>query len=174
MRLFTAIEIPEPLREDLALMMGGIPGARWISEENLHLTIRFIGDVDRHTAQDIDDALSAISARPFSLTLKSVGFFGDPPRTLWTGLEKSDALLHLVEKVDSCLTRLRIDFEKRRYAPHVTLARLRDPSPEHLRAYLNEYGGYRSDPFPVTRLTLFSSMRSHSGSSYTPERYYVF
>lgn len=174
MRLFTAIDLPETLRMRLCDMMGGVPGARWVEDENLHLTLRFIGDVDPRTADDIDAGFSGVAARPFDLTVSGLGSFGTPPRVLWAGLRKSDALLRLVDKVDTVLTRLKIDFDRKRYAPHVTLARLRDAPERNVADYIRTHNDFPSEPFTVTRFVLYSSHRGNEGVTYVPERYYVF
>jgi len=173
MRLFTAIEIPESFHEELASLQEGVAGVHWTLEEHFHLTLRFIGDLDRRTAEDADDALASIAAKPFPVTLSGVGTFGDPPRVLWAGVERSERLMHLVEKVDSALTRARVPFEARKYAPHVTLGRSRGPMPHHLADWLKRHGTFRTEAFLVSHFCLYSSVRTHQGSDYTVERVYV-
>ncbi len=174
MKLFTALEIPEAIRIRLDMMMVGIPGAHWVDPDGLHLTLRYIGEADPHTAQDIDDALARIRMRPFTLRLASLGTFADPARVLWAGVEPSQPLAQLVEKVDGALTRLRVDFDRRRHTPHVTLARFRGHPGPDLGHFINAHASLRSEPFEVTRFVLYSSHRSHAGSVYEPERYYLF
>src|SRR5262249_58011503 len=86
-RLFTAIELPESVRLQLSLLQGGMPGARWVSSENMHLTLRFIGEVSEAVARDIDDMLADIREPSFSLALRGVGEFGrNEGRALWAGV----------------------------------------------------------------------------------------
>ncbi len=95
-RLFVALPLPPMVRQHLALISGGVPGARWTSLENFHLTLRFIGEVDEGTAADVDEALLRLKARPFSLQLAGVGVFGgDKLRQLWVGVEREPALVTL-------------------------------------------------------------------------------
>ena len=102
-RLFVALGLPDTLRGELAAMCGGIPGARWVPEENLHLTLRFIGEVPGWQAQEVDEALAGIRAPGFDLTLRGVGTFGKNGRmaSLWVGVEKFEPLLFLQAKVET-------------------------------------------------------------------------
>src|SRR5689334_6214104 len=102
MRLFVGIAIPTDIRERLRMLSGGVPGARWVEPESYHLTLRFIGEADRPTAERIDLALSELSAPAFELELQGVGQFGTgrKSRALWAGVAASPALAHLARKVD--------------------------------------------------------------------------
>src|ERR1700688_1289427 len=134
LRLFVGIALPPELKLRLSLLASGVPGARWVDPGNYHLTLRFIGEIDEGTASDVDAALLPIRAKPFAVTLAGVGRFGD--RMLWVGVEKSPPLVHLRDKVGSALVRLGLAPETRRYAPHVSLARLRNASEAKLQEYL--------------------------------------
>src|SRR5262245_29255703 len=126
-RLFAALEIPENIRMQLSLLQGGIPGARWSPVENMHLTLRFIGEVDEAVARDIDDMLADIREPTFTVSLKGVGEFGRKEgRALWAGVAEAQPLQHLAAKVESALQRMGLPAETRKYSPHVTLARLKD------------------------------------------------
>lgn len=173
MRLFTAIEIPEPVRECLVHLDGDIPGAHWVDEDLYHLTLRYIGEVDPPTADDIDAALAGIAFKPFDLTVTGLGTFGTPPRVLWAGVARSDRLYGLVEKIDSALTRLKVDFQRRRYAPHVTLARLEDAPVGGVLRFVERHGDLIAPRFTVSRFVLYASERTHTGPVYSPERYYL-
>src|SRR5690349_8315737 len=106
-RLFVALELPEAVRRHLALLQAGVPGARWIEPANLHLTLRFIGEVEDGLLHEIDEALLGIRAPSFDLTLEGVGQFGTGTRarTLWAGVSRVDALGHLQQKIESALVR---------------------------------------------------------------------
>ena len=172
-RLFTALELPDSVAQGLSLIQAGVPGARWQSREQLHLTLRFIGEVDGRDANAIDDALSGIDATGFMLTLKGVGEFGGKnPRALWAGVEPSPALTHLQRKIESALQRAGLPAEPRKYTPHVTLARLRNTPPGAVMDYLTDHGLYASTPFAVGSFTLFSSVLSQNGSIYRQEQVY--
>src|SRR5260221_13206287 len=141
LRLFVGIALPPETKLRLSLISAGVPGARWVEPGNYHVTLRFIGEVDEGMAGDIDAALARIHAKPFDLVLTGVGQFGD--RMLWAGVEKNPALLHLRDKVESALVRLGLEPEPRRYAPHVTLPRLKRASQARLRAHIQENGAFR-------------------------------
>lgn len=173
-RLFVAIALPDGAAETLLAMQSGVPGARWQEREQMHLTLRFIGEVDGRDAQSIDDALSAISAPRFALQLKGVGEFGgNQPRALWAGIAPSDALTHLQRKIESALQRIELAPEKRKFTPHVTLARLKGVSRGRVMDFLVDHALYRSAPFEVGEFVLYSSQLSPNGSLYTPERSYA-
>src|SRR5262249_48243085 len=112
-RLFVALEIPESVRTRMALLQGGVPGARWANDDQMHLTLRFIGEVDENIAHDIDDALAGIRAPAFKLEFAGVGEFGGKnPRALWAGVRANDALMHLQKKVETALQRLGLPAEE--------------------------------------------------------------
>jgi len=173
-RLFTAIELPESVRTRLTLLQGGVPGARWSPIENLHLTLRFIGEVNEATANDIDDMLSAVRSPAFDLRLNGSGEFGGrDPHALWIGVAPNDALMRLVAKIESALQRMGLEAESRKYTPHVTIARLRDAPTVKVREFLGEHSLFDSGAFPVRSFALYSSHPSSNGSLYRVERTYA-
>lgn len=174
MRLFTALAIPDPVARGLMLMQAGVPGARWSAREQLHLTLRFIGEVDGRDAAMIDDVLSSIAAPGFTLTLKGTGSFGDKrPRDLWAGVAPNEALNHLNRKIESALQRVGIAPEARKFTPHVTLARLRATPPGAVADYHTDHALYASPPFAVTHFALYSSKLTSDGSIYRVEQEYA-
>jgi 2'-5' RNA ligase len=174
-RLFVALDLPDDVADRLLDMQTGVPGARWVPRDNMHLTLAFIGEVDEDRAQDIDDMLSAIHTRPFSFSLVGVGSFGRrEPTSLWAGVETPhDALSHLHEKVMTALRRVNVRPVERKFLPHVTLARLKGAPFDHVQDFLRTHGDFRSPPVPVGAFHLYSSHLSHNGTIYTPERTYV-
>lgn len=172
-RLFAAIEIPESIRMQLSLLQGGIPGARWTPVENLHLTLRFIGEVDHAVARDIDDVLADIREPAFTLSLKGVGEFGRKEgRALWAGVSNNEPLQHLAAKIESALQRMGLPAETRKYSPHVTLARLKDVPVGELQGFLSTHAMFKSPAFEVRQFALFSSQPSSKGSKYRIESVY--
>ncbi len=171
MRLFVGLDLPWPLRERIALLAGGIPGARWVPPENYHITLRFIGEVAAHQAEEIDHVLAALRARRFMLTLGGVGTFSRAGRetSLWLGVERSQQLDLLQSKVETALQRAGLEPERRRFAPHVTLARLDNAAPAKLAAFVQANNLFRADPVPVEHFTLFSSRLGKEASAYTAE-----
>ena len=170
LRLFVGIALPPELKLRLSLICSGVPGARWVDPGNYHLTLRFIGEVDEGVASDIDAVLVQLRAKRFELALAGVGRFGD--RMLWAGVDKNPALLHLRDKVESALVRLGLEPETRRYAPHITLARLRNASEAKLQAFIEEHALFRSDPFRVERFSLVASYLTKSGAIYEDQADY--
>ncbi|MGE0222024.1 MAG: RNA 2',3'-cyclic phosphodiesterase [Acetobacteraceae bacterium] len=172
MRLFVALDLPWSLRERLALMAGaGIPGARWVPPENYHLTLRFIGETPGYRAEEIDHALAALKVRGFSLTLAGVGTFAKSGRgsALWVGVERNPALEHLRSKIETALQRCGLEPERRRFQPHITLARLDNPAEGKLAAFVQANNLFRAGPVPVEHFTLFSSLLGKDQAVYTAE-----
>lgn len=169
-RLFVAVNFPEDVRERLAGLQGGVPGARWSEPDALHLTLRFIGEVPEDQAHDIDAALAEVQAPAFPLTLDGVGSFGHGrgARLLWAGVERSEALAHLAAKVESALVRTGLPAEERKFTPHVTLARLRDANADRVARFLSERSFFRAGPFLVDHVTLYRSHLGKGGSVYEP------
>src|SRR5947209_7910180 len=121
MRLFVGLALPRVLKERLAMLAGGLPGARWVPTENYHLTLRFIGETPAYKAEEIDHALAALRAPAFSLTLSGIGVFekGGRSVSLWAGVERNPQLDHLQGKIETALQRAGMPPERRRFSPHV-------------------------------------------------------
>lgn len=176
MRLFVAIEVPPPLRAELARLQNGVPGARWVEPENFHLTLRFIGEVDHGVARDIDSELGRISAIGFELAIKSVNYFADGARlnALYAAVESNPALDHLQQKVNSAIARAGVRPDGKRFVPHVTLARFsgRQDAGHHLAQFMASHSLWRPAPFDVEHFTLFSSVTRPGGALYRVEAEY--
>ena len=170
LRLFVGIALPPELKLRLSLLCSGVPGARWVDPGNYHLTLRFIGEVDEGLAGDIDESLARIQAPRFDMALAGVGHFGD--RMLWVGVDKSPPLVHLRDKVESALVRLGLAPETRRYAPHVTLARLRNVGEAKLHSFISEHALFRAAPFAVAQFSLVASYLTKSGAIYEDQADY--
>jgi 2'-5' RNA ligase len=168
-RLFVAIRPPEPIRARLLGLMGGVSGARWQSDAQLHLTLRFIGEVDRHAAQDIDAALAAIHQPRFEIALSGAGAFErrGVPAALWAGVTPHEALKALHKKIDQATVRAGLEPERRAYVPHITLARLK-PGAGTIRDFLAGAGGVSSASFEVRQFALYESRLTPEGAVYTP------
>jgi len=173
-RLFVGLGLPDDLRRRLAGLNGGVPGARWIAAENLHVTLRFIGEVDRDHAADIDAALTAVAAAPFDMRLQGIGTFGKGRKlhSLWVGVESEPALTALHAKVDRALVGAGIKPDDRKFMPHVTLARLKTAKPHRVDEFIAAYGPFAADPVAVRSFTLYSSLLSKNGATYRPEAEY--
>ena len=173
-RLFVAIPLPEPIRTRLTMLQSGLQGARWIKPDNIHLTLRFIGEIRNDLASDIDMALSEITAAAFQLELDGIGSFarGKHPHALWAGVAKSEPLMHLQAKIESSLVRSGLNPEERKFSPHITIARLKEMRPNRVEAWLADHGGFRTEPFQVDRFALFSSFLKSEGALYIEETSY--
>ena len=173
LRLFVGIEFPPELKLRLSLLQSGIAGARWVDPGNFHLTLRFIGEVDEGEAADIDEALLRLKARRFTLQLAGVGLFGNgKPRQLWVGVEREPALATLQGKIEQALMRIGLPPEPRKFSPHVTLARLRDPRRGELQEYLAAHAQFRAEPLRVDRFSLIASFPTKAGSVYEDQAEY--
>jgi 2'-5' RNA ligase len=172
-RLFTGIEIPAHIAQGLSLLRGGLPGARWIDPENYHMTLRFIGDVDGHVSRDVMQILGGVRRPAFEVVLDRLDQFGGrKPRAVFAGANPTPALVDLQSEHERRLQRIGLPPESRKFAPHVTLARLRESSAHQVADYLSSRGPFRSPSFPVRRFVLFSSRASTGGGPYVVEAAY--
>ena len=172
-RLFTGLEIPADVAFDLSLMRGGIAGARWIDPECHHITLRFIGDIPDGLAREIAYELEGVEARPFQLRLSGCGVFGGgKPHTLYARVEESADLRRLQAVHERICQVLGLPPEGRKFTPHVTLARLREPDLGALHRFVADHNLYKSRVFEVARFVLFSSRPSRGGGPYAVEESY--
>jgi RNA 2',3'-cyclic 3'-phosphodiesterase len=173
MRLFVALSLPQSVAQSLFLIQGGVPGARWQAREQLHLTLRFIGDVDNQTANVLDDVLDGIHAPAFEMQLHAVGQFGGQHmHSLWAGVRKNQMLEHLQRKIDSAIRKVGQPQDAHKFTPHVTVARLRHPEPGKALQWLTDHALYTSPEFTVGAFHLYSSKLTSAGSIYRIEQDY--
>ena len=174
MRLFVAIALPENLRARLARLQQGVPAARWADPDNLHLTLRFIGEADGAQAHDLDAALTQVRAARFELTLAGVDRFGQgrKSRALWVGVEPVPELDHLRRKVEQAVRAAGFAPEGRKFTPHVTLARFKGDPGHRLHDYLAHHAGFRAERFEAREFVLYSSLLAQAGAIHTPEAAY--
>ena len=171
MRLFVALDLPWELRQRLAQLATGVPGARWVPPDNYHLTLRFIGETPGYRAEEIDAALAGLRGRGFSLTFAGVGVHEKAGRlsALYVRVERNPQLDHLRGKIETALQRAGLEPERRRFAPHITLARLDNVAEAKVVAWLQTYSLFRAEPVPIEHFTLFSSRLGKEASVYTAE-----
>ena len=162
-RLFIGLKIPETVRGEVARLCSGIEGARWVRPENLHVTLRFIGEVGEELGPDIDAALGAVSAPAFEVAFRGIDCFASRrrARSIWTAVAEPAPVTRLHAKIETALGRIGFGAEGRKFIPHLTLARFNNTRTEMLRPYLEAGGGFESSPFEVADFTLY---RSHLGS----------
>ena len=168
LRLFAALALPDDVAERLLALMKGVPGASWRPRENLHLTLRFFGEVTEPVAEEIDSELAQAAARamPFELTLKSAGAFGKAdPHTLWVGASESPALDKLAADCERAARRASLKPEPRKYVPHVTLAYLSGADLQRVHAFETRLGLFETRAFTVESFGLYSSWTREGGPS---------
>ena len=172
-RLFVALRPPIAIRDRLIDLMDGVEGARWQDDDQLHITLRFIGEVDRRTAEDVATALSALRGDLPPLRLDGCGTFETKgrPNAIWAGIAPREPLATLHKKINRAMIRIGLEPEHRAYIPHITLARLAG-SAGPIDSYLARHAALTSPDFAVTHMTLYESRLGHNGGSYEPiERY---
>ena len=171
-RLFVALRPPPMIRRALIETQGGVPGARWQDDEQLHLTLRFVGEVERRVAEDLADTLARVTAPAPMVVLTGVGRFERRGRTdaLWAAVSPHDALAHLHRKIDQACVRVGLPPERRAYLPHITLARLSRSAGASIEIdrWLAHHAGLASAPFTLPHLVLYQSMLGREGASYEP------
>ncbi|MBB3444771.1 RNA 2',3'-cyclic phosphodiesterase [Rhizobium sp. BK379] len=169
-RLFTALEIPRNAAMSLSLLRGGLPGARWIDVENYHITLRFIGDVDGRTADEIVERLDRIDRPEFQLRLDGIGSFGSKkPHSIWAGVSPSPEMYALQGEIERICQRIGLPPDPRKFTPHVTLARLKYSRVDDVVQYLAGRGNFQTSTFTVPRFVLLSSRESVGGGPYLTE-----
>jgi 2'-5' RNA ligase len=168
-RLFVAIRPPLATRELLIDAMGGVINARWQSDEQIHLTLRFIGEVDRHAARDIVAALGTVHHPRFDITLDRIGQFDRRGRidALWVGISRQDAIDALKRKIDQALLRVGLEPEQRAFLPHITLARFSRP-PGDLADFAIRSGSLSGHDFAAEHFVLYESQLTQEGANYVP------
>jgi 2'-5' RNA ligase len=170
-RLFLALRPPEAIRDRLLdLMDEGLPTLRWQDEDQLHVTLRFIGEVERGQAEDLAAALTAFRFPAFELRLAGVGRFARRRAgALWAGLAPREPLAHLAARLERLCQTAGLPPERRAYHPHLTLARWSGPEPAAaLGPWLQSHAALTSEPWPADRVTLYESTLTPTGAHYEP------
>ena len=173
-RLFVALGLPAAVCDRLALVRAPSPHARWVPPENMHITLRFIGEVEPPVATEIDTQLARVDAPAFEMNLTGLGTFGSRGRlrALWAGIENTALLIHLQAKIESACGRAGLLPESRKFHPHVTLARCKNAREELAAEFVATYQGFDLPAIPVDRFFLFSSRMGRSGAVYATEAVY--
>jgi 2'-5' RNA ligase len=172
-RIFTGLELPPDVTQSLAMLRGGLPGARWIDPENYHITLRFIGDIDDVLAREIASLLDGMRRRSFEVRFGGLQAFGGrKPRAIVVAVEPIQPLLELQAEHERLMQRLGLEPEGRKFTPHVTLARLRDSRSHEVADYLSTRGPVFGSSFRVSRFVLFSAKSSVGGGPYVIEADY--
>jgi RNA 2',3'-cyclic 3'-phosphodiesterase len=173
-RLFIAIDLPERIKDDVAATYMALHGARWVPEEQIHLTLRFIGEVPGDAANRVRVALANVNFPSFSLTLKGCGFF--PPRkqpnVLWIGIAESEELMRLQSRIERALVAAGIDPDARKFHPHITVARLNGTPERKVAEYVIQNSLFSTEPFAVDSFHLYSSILRKEGAHHIKEASY--
>jgi 2'-5' RNA ligase len=173
-RLFVAIDLPPNVVAQLQELCYGVPGARWVEAAQMHLTLRFIGEVDGGVFRDIKEGLADIEAEGFALQVKGLGVFPPrkTPRVLWAGIAPVAQVSGLRRRIDNVLLGLGLEPEGRKFSPHITLARLQDTPLARLGRFLAGNGLFVTEEFPVSEFHLYSSQLTAKGAFHTLEASY--
>ena len=170
-RLFVALPVPEEIAEELIALQSGVPDARWVAPENFHVTLCFAGEVHGGTVRDFEEELSDIAGPRFALAIAGVEQFssGKQPRALVATVEHSDRLDWLQQKVSTVARNCGIELERRKYRPHVTLARFGSNAEtgHHLAQFMASHSTFRAGPWIAEHFALYSSRSGRNGSIYT-------
>jgi 2'-5' RNA ligase len=165
-RLFVALPVPEPIADLLIDLEDGPEALRWVNADSLHLTLRFIGEVDGRTAEDVAAALSMLHAPAFAMRLSGVGqFHHRRSGTLWAGVSPREPVAALAAKVERALQSAGLSPETRAFTPHITLARWSGPAPS-LGPWLQRHGALASEAWTAERMVLFESRLGKAGPVY--------
>jgi 2'-5' RNA ligase len=164
-RLFVAVVLPEDVQDTLAELYAGIPGARWTAPGQFHVTLAFLGEVAPALLDDLHRTLAALRCEPFAIKFRGLG----QPRVLWAGIEPDEALERLQQRVDKAVHRAGIATEKRKWMPHVTLARLQGAPSGRVAEFLAEHALFRTPPVAIEAFQLMSSVLRADGAEHTLE-----
>ena len=175
-RLFVALPVPEEIADELAALQSGVPDARWQTAENLHVTLCFCDEVQGAVMRDLEEELGDISGPRFALGLAGVEQFstGKQPRALVALVEKNDQLEWLQQKVSTVARNCGIEIERRKFRPHVTLARFPTGAEtgHHIAQFMASHSTFRSASWVAEHFSLYSSRRGRGGPIYTEETTY--
>lgn len=175
-RLFVALPVPEEIADALVPLQSGVPDAWWVAAENFHVTLCFVGEVRGGIMRDLEEELADIAGPPFAVGIAGVEQFssGKQPRALVATVERSDRLDWLQQKVSTVARNCGVDVERRKFRPHVTLARFgrNAETGHHLAQFMASHGTYRAGPWIADHFALYSSRTGRSGSIYTEQAAY--
>jgi len=174
-RLFVAIDMPEDLRGKICELRRNLPGVRWTNREQIHMTLSFIGDSDDEHFEEIRASLSEIIFNPLQLEMTSSGFFPNErrPSVFWLGCMENPALSKLKNDIDDILEMNGVQRDKRRFTPHITIARLKDIPSKEIVKLRDIYMGMFPQVFAVGEFILYSSILTSNGATHAKEKTYV-
>jgi 2'-5' RNA ligase len=167
MRLFVAATPPGEIRDLLVKTYSEIERARWVKKEQLHITLRFLGELDADQATIVGESLREIAAPRFSLRMKGVGTFGRPARVLWCGLEPKEEITSLADAIDRNVLQAGLTADDKPFAAHLTIARFKNSPPPLIRRFLERNENFETPEFSIDEFTLYQSKLSPKGAEYS-------
>jgi len=170
-RLFIAIDLPEQIRDEIGDLYCAIKGARWVDENQLHLSLRFIGETDNETESRIIDAMEHVQFEPFTLSVNGTGFFPlrKDPTVLWIGIAACSELMQLQSRIERACDSVSLPADPRNFHPHITIARLNAPQHDRVAQFITEHNNFKTDKFEISDFHLYRSYLGKSGSQYVKE-----
>lgn len=174
MRLFTAIDLPGNVERKLQQLQDLDLGIRWTPAETLHLTLRFIGEVNTQRKEELIAELSQIQEEAFDLTVEGLGYFPPRkfPRIIWAGIKENARLMNLQTKIERACRATGIDPEQRDFAPHITLGKVRDAAKKEVITFINQYKRFAIEDIPVKTFVLYKSQMDSEGAIHTPLQHF--
>jgi 2'-5' RNA ligase len=175
-RLFIALPVPDEIADELLTLQSGVPDARWVPPENFHVTLCFCAEVQGAMMRDLEEELSDVAGPPFPIAIAGVEQFssGKQPKALVALVEKSDRLDWLQQKVSTVARNCGIEVERRKFRPHVTLARFGNGAEagHHIAQFMASHSTFRAGPWMAQHFALYSSRAGGSGRIYTEQAAY--
>jgi 2'-5' RNA ligase len=170
MRLFIAVPLPVEVKEALFKLREPIEGVRWRNPEQMHLTLKFLGDTPRQEINQLQKELNAITADPFSVDLEGAGQFPltGPPRVLWVGVASNNQLIQLHKEVEQLCSNIGFPPEDRDFYPHITLGRVTDGTETEVESLIERYSDFQIKDIPVDRVVLYESQLQPDGAVHNP------
>lgn len=170
MRLFIAVPLPDKVKDALLEIREPIEGVRWQNPEQMHLTLKFLGDTPRQEISGIEQELKQLAAEPFSMDISGVGQFpkSGPPRVVWAGVSDNELLLQLQAEVEKRCSKLGFPPEDREYHPHITLARVKNNRNSAIEELIHRHSDFSLNDIPVDRLVLYESQLQPEGAVHNP------
>lgn len=168
MRLFIAIPLAEQVRNQLAQLQQPINGVRWQKEEQIHLTLKFLGDTSGEQFQALLPQLEGVEATAFTIHLQGFGYFpkGKHPRVLWAGVEPSEPLLELQKEIEEACSKVGFEPEQRPFKPHITLGRVKGGSKSDVMSFINQHKQFKNSDVPVDNFVLYESKLHPEGAKH--------
>jgi 2'-5' RNA ligase len=173
-RLFVAIDLPDRVNHQLVNYAGELHDVRWYGPDDYHLTLKFIGEVEEQTEQNIRKQLDEVRLTPFTVTINRLGYFPPDrhPRIIWAGFEASESLQALHDDIDERLSEMGVEREKRDFTPHITLGKNKGVPKTRVETYLERRSDIHIADIPVDSFILYSSELTPDGAVHTPEKTY--